>query len=218
MGKHVNTLLSLKTDRLSYKAPYIPAGLAAYAPELSKDLLATLWQENGFFDPVHALHLFPAGSVSLQSGGYDLASWNRGDLWRQEYGPDGQGFLFFAEDVFGEQFAMKKDRIYRFDPETAAATEIAEDLEGWAATLIANYNVETGYPLAYEWQQRHGPLQPWKRLVPIIPFALGGEYKLDNLHAIDAVEGMRFRADIWKQCRHLPAGTKVRLQIDDAEK
>src|SRR5579884_4262221 len=136
MGKHLNTLLSFKADRLSQEAPYIPAGLAAYAPELANGLLAILWQKNGFFDPVRAFHLFPTGSVSLQSGGYDLASWNRGDLWRQEYGPDGQGFLFFAEDVFGEQFAMKGDRIYRFNPETAETTEIAEDLEGWAATLI----------------------------------------------------------------------------------
>jgi hypothetical protein len=32
--------------------------------------------------------------------------------------------------------------------------------------------------LASEWQKRHGPLQPGRRLMPTTPFFLGGEYGL----------------------------------------
>ncbi len=38
--------------------------------------------------------------------------------------------------------------------------------------------VETVWPLASEWQKRHGPLQPGRRLMPTTPFFLGGEYGL----------------------------------------
>ena len=50
-------------------------------------------------------------------------------------------------------------------------------------------------------------------LVPVTPFALGGEFNLQNLQALDAVKGMQLRADIWRQTRHLPDGTKVQFKI-----
>ena len=37
--------------------------------------------------------------------------WNEGDLWRTSYDGLADGFLFFAEDVFGCQFAFDSDRI-----------------------------------------------------------------------------------------------------------
>lgn len=78
---------------------------------------------------------------------------------------------------------------------------------------IASPAIETGYPLASEWQALHGPLPEGKRLLPKIPFVLGGAYDVDNLYAADALAGMKFRADIWKQLRDLPEGAKVELRI-----
>jgi hypothetical protein len=43
------------------------------------------------------------------------------------------------------------------------------------------------------------------------PFFLGGEYKIENLWAGDSLEGMRMKADIAMQTRHLPDGAQVRL-------
>jgi len=73
--------------------------------------------------------------------------------------------------------------------------------------------VSTGWRLAHEWQAVHGPLPQGKRLMPKIPFFLGGQYTLDNLWAGNSIEGMRFKADLALQTRNLPEGTKIRLKV-----
>jgi hypothetical protein len=213
MTTSLHKLLALADAQLAEEPPCLPSELLAYAPRLGEQLRALLHQKNGFFAFEGALHLFPAATVDPTKAGYDLVSWNSVDLWRSEYEQAGQDFLFFAEDVFGEQFALKGDSIYRFNPETAQAEEIATDLEEWADRLLANFNFETGYSLMHQWRQQQAPLLPTQRLVPAILFALGGAYSVENLHALDAVEGMGFRAEIWRQCRNLPPGTQVRLVI-----
>ena len=72
---------------------------------------------------------------------------------------------------------------------------------------------ETGYEQAHEWQQKSGRLRDGVRLIPKTPFILGGDYSVENLFALDAVKGMRYRADIWKQIRDLPDGTPIQLKV-----
>jgi hypothetical protein len=49
--------------------------------------------------------------------------------------------------------------------------------------------------------------------MPKSPFFLGGAYEIENLWAGDAVEGMRFKADVAMQTRNMPDGTQVHLVI-----
>ena len=67
--------------------------------------------------------------------------------------------------------------------------------------------------MAHEWQAKNGPLPSGKRLMPKTPFFLGGEYKVENLWAGSALEGMRFKADLAIQTRDLPEGAKVKLGL-----
>jgi hypothetical protein len=176
------------------------------------ELLRLLGLKNGFFAFESALHVFPAGRATA---GYDLADWNDEGAWRQHYGSLAQGLLFFAEDVFGVQFALNGGQVCRFDPETARAMVVSGTVEEWAQHVLANIEVETGYPLAHSWQTVHGSLRPTERLVPKTPFALGGEFTLDNLRAVDAVHGMRFRGDIARQLHSLPPGAQVQFRVVD---
>jgi hypothetical protein len=80
---------------------------------------------------------------------------------------------------------------------------------------LQDYEGETGYPLAHAWQQRHGPLPLSHRLVPVIPFVLGGTFDLSNLHAVDMAHSMTVRAGISRQLHHLPDGTRVHFTISD---
>jgi hypothetical protein len=123
------------------------------------------------------------------------------------------GFLFFAEDIFGCQFALKESQVWTFNPETGEAQALASSLDGWARCLAEDYETLTGYPLAHAWQTRHGALAPGNRLVPKIPFVLGGEYNVANLHALDSAKSMLFRASIAVQIRDLPDGAQVQLQV-----
>ncbi|WP_020396257.1 hypothetical protein [Thiolinea disciformis] len=121
--------------------------------------------------------------------------------------------LFFAEDVFGGQFCLRDSQIYTFDPETGAFEWLAHDLEGWAKAILSDYEMLTGYVFAHHWQEQHGSLLAGKRLLPKIPFVLGGEFILDNLYLGDAVTGMRFRASLAHQMKDLPNGTQIRFNI-----
>jgi len=122
--------------------------------------------------------------------------------------------LFFAEDAFGNQFAIDADRVVFFDPETAKAEKVAQTLEDWAGILLDDYAYYTGYPVAHEWQVRNGPLRPGVRLLPKVPFVCGGEFSVSNLGPIEEREGMGFRANLARQMKDLPDGARINFKIE----
>ncbi|MCF5145083.1 SMI1/KNR4 family protein [Pseudomonas sp. PA-6-1D] len=166
---------------------------------------------NGFYALESALHVFSTRSSQHEISIFD---WNENSLWRDGYDGLVDGCLFFAEDIFGGQFCIKNNKIYTFDPETGSLEFLAQDIEEWAQLLVSDYEVLTGYPLAHRWQKKNGQLAAGKRLLPKIPFVLGGGFVLDNLYSIDAVKGMKLRADIARQIKDLPDGAQIKLRLD----
>ena len=49
--------------------------------------------------------------------------------------------------------------------------------------------------------------------MPKMPFVTGGEYAIQNLAAIEASRGMRFRGDLAVQIRDLPDGAQIRYSV-----
>lgn len=176
------------------------------------ELAALLSERNGFYAFEGALHVFPFVESSSAEGSTGLEAWNESDLWRNWYHGLVDGMLFFAEDAFGGQFAIRGDEVVSFDPESGDVVTLAISLEGWAKELLSNYRELTGSPIAHSWQTKNGPIPPGKRLMPKIPFVLGGKYDEKNLFPVDAVKGMRYRAELWEQLRDLPDGAQVRLK------
>jgi hypothetical protein len=214
MKSDIERLLSIGSAPLCGHPPMLSAIVEQGSPNLSRQLIDLVLQErNGCFIFESALHIFPAGEIR---SGYDLASWNGDSAWRSAFTTMAEGCLFFAEDVFGGQFAIRQESIGRFDPETGNFERISDTLDGWAGRILANYEVETGYPLAHEWQARHGPLKPNERLVPKLPFVLGGAFEIQNLQAMDAMVGMRLRAEIARQIHALPDGQPVRIRVPES--
>lgn len=210
MGHNIKKLISVSREQLCDHVPVLPEKLVRMSGPLGNELLQLLTKRNGFYCFESALHVFPSAcDPTLMS----IERWNSNDLWRKEYGSAVEGHVFFAEDVFGDQFGLNRGKVYRFDPESGEIEESATNLEKWAGRILADTDYETGYPLASAWQQQNGPLAPGTRLVPKVPFILGGEYKVDNLYALDAIEAMKYRADIWNQIRNLPDGTPVNIKV-----
>ncbi|HYG66901.1 MAG TPA: hypothetical protein VD838_04550 [Anaeromyxobacteraceae bacterium] len=203
-------LLSIGSEPLCSAAPAMPA--AFEGTRWAAELEAMLAAKNGFFAFESSLHVFPAGPTVH---GYDLATWNDPRGWRAAYPDLPADLLLFAEDVFGIPFCCGEAGVQRFDPETGALEQLATTLEDWAALVLAEFAFQTGHPLAHAWQVKHGPLAPTQRLAPKVPFVLGGAYELDNLYAADALESMRFRADLARQIRDLPDGARVKLVVGD---
>jgi hypothetical protein len=206
----VSELLEIGGPPLSAVAAHIPSPLLDRAGLRGGELLRLLRSKNGFYAFESALHVIPAGGPSAST---DLVEWNGGRLWRAEYGDLAENCLFFAEDVFGNQFCIEDGKMQLFDAETADREVVAEDLRGWAARILEEYETMTGYPLGHKWQSIYGSLESGRRLLPRIPFVAGGEYSVANLYAGDAVEGMRFRGNLARQIHSLPDGAKIQFKI-----
>jgi len=180
--------------------------------EVPPELFRLLSGRNGFYAFESALHVFAIGPSDKKD--LDLLTWNRQDLWRQAYpGFIEPGDLFFAQDAFGGQFVLREGVVYSFDPETGGLEVIAKNLDEWARAILADFEYLTGYPMAHSWQELNGPIPIGRRLVPKVPFVLGGEFEPGNLAALDAVKGMLFRGDVATQIRDLPDGSSVELRM-----
>jgi len=205
----VEQLLSISSNSLA-PSPLSSWNTLDHYP-LGPELRRMLELKNGFYAFESALHVFPL--TRDPAAGLNLEEWNSDSLWRSDYGDLTTGLLFFAEDVFQDQFCLSANGVLRFDAETGGSKPLAGSLEQWADGLLRDRNRETGWTFAHKWQLENGTLPHGKRLMPKTPFFLGGAYTLDNLWAGDAVEGIRFKADLAMQTRSVPDGAEVRLII-----
>mgnify|MGYP005864705379 CR=1 FL=1 len=212
MLSKLEKLISSTGPSLNDDSAALSKRLCKLAGPLADDLAQMLRERNGFYALEGALHVFPSCYNQREVG---LDEWNDDALWRAEYQGMADGCLFFAEDIFGGQFCIKDGKVFTFDPETGAIEYLADDIEGWAAAIVGDYEVLTGYPLAHQWQEQNGPLPANKRLLPKVPFVAGGEFELGNLYLADAVEGMKFRAYIANQIKNLPDGAQIRFDVVD---
>ena len=181
--------------------------------ESFQELVQMISAKNGFYAFEGALHVLPWVASTGPGPIIGLQAWNESKLWRDWYQGITDGLFFFAEDIFGGQFAIRGNEIVSFEPESGEIAVVAPTLDRWAAEILLNYVRLTGYSLAQSWQLSNGPIAVGKRLLPKIPFILGGAYEDTNLHAVDAVQGMRYRGELWEQLRDLPDGAQVRLKV-----
>lgn len=205
----IEKLLLISSEALANSKPF-PTGLFESYGRIGRQLLSMLQLKNGYYAFESALHVFPACS---DQDIINLEQWNSNTLWKDAYGGLVDGYLFFAEDVFGQQFGILDNAIHFVDTETGQSEEFAGDFEEWASKMLDEYEVHTGYPLAQEWQEKHGSLAIGHRLVPKIPFVCGGEYQLGNLHSGESVKAMRFRGDLAQQIKDLPDGTEIEFKV-----
>jgi hypothetical protein len=205
---NLEKLIEISSDALSTLWPIPIESTAATAAELSSlaQLAELLSLKNGFYAFESALHVFPA---TKERAVMSLQQWNEPSLWRHAYGGLADGALFFAEDVFGGQFAIDAEGVVSFDPETGKREQLADDVYGWARRVVDDFEFLTGYPLAHEWQAAHGRLKSGNRLLPRVPFVTGGGYNINNLYEIEAGEGLRQRGKLALHIRDLPDGARV---------
>ncbi|WP_050030708.1 hypothetical protein [Verrucomicrobium sp. BvORR034] len=179
---------------------------------LKGELCDLLLRKNGFYAFEAALLVRPFGE-SLTP--ISLDPWNKPDLWLDAYRLDLPELYFFAEDVFGGQFALSKDGVVSFDPETGKLERVSSSLEGWAEGLLDDYDYFTGYSLASAWQKEHGCLPMGSRLIPKQLFVLGGDFESSNLMCVKDVRGMRSRGFFATELKDVPDGGQVTFELVD---
>lgn len=180
---------------------------------IGRELLSLLRQRNGFFAFESSLHVYP---LAASSSGLDLRQWNDRDTWKASYGSSApEDALFFAQDIFGNQFGICNNRIIIFYSESAESETIARSVEEWAEVVLSDWKGFTGYDLSHEWQlQLRESLAEDERLIPKIPFVLGGKYDVDNLYKGQIVAAMRFRGSLVGQISRIPDGANIKLRVE----
>jgi hypothetical protein len=200
----VQRLVALASDPLAIE-PFLSDNVP------SPSLGVLLGACDGFYAFESALHVFPSTPTHTQRS---VSEWNAPGLWRHAFTDVTDAWCFFAEDAFGAQFGIGSDAsISVLDPETGDFDSVAPDLEGWAQAILDDHRYLTGWPLAHDWQVANGALRAGRRLIPKVPFVLGGEYSVDNLYDADTVLALLYRGDVAAQIRHLPDGAKIELRV-----
>ena len=210
--KRIGELARASTTALQPRSPDLVRLRTSFGAFAEREIGAVLSVKNGFYAFEGALHVFPDTGVP---GEYGLDRWNESKLWRRNYNGMADNIVFFAEDAFGTQFGLHREMIGTFDPETGEFSTMASSVEEWASKVLDDYSFWTGHPVAKEWQIHHGRIEAGMRLVPTIPFVMGGPFEAENVKAVDAVEGMRFRASIAVQIRDVPEGAEIELCVID---
>lgn len=210
LRKNINKLLEIASSPLEDKIEKI-----LFFDQFEKDsinklineLEAILMQKNGFYVFENALMFYPS---TIQKE-YGIEAINNNIIMLYHF--DKNTCLFFAQDIFGNQFCIKENKIFLFDVETSEFEFLAETFEEWSTLILQDYNYCTGYPIAHQWQKNNGILDINERLVPKIPFVLGGEYKIENITKIGLIDSLKFRSNLASQILNLPDGEQIKLQI-----
>lgn len=212
MDEKVRKLLSIASEALG---PRVTSSILSVndVDEGGKlELSEMLGEKNGFYAFASALHVFPSGN-SLSGRDTTLEEWNAKGLWRFQYDDLPDEILFFAEDLFGVQFCLYGQEVFVFDPESENLSFFAKNIIDWASKILEDYDYFTGYSLGDSWQKENGALPQGYRLLPRMPFILGGKFEADNLYLCEAAEGMRLRGEFAKKIKNLPDGSKINIEV-----
>lgn len=211
MNTQINRLLQVASEPLSNQWSSGNEQFAIKHGQAGVELIELLRMKNGFYAFESALHVFYCDS---NGDHMSLQTWNAPETWRTEYGNlIHQDMLFFAEDAYGNQFAISKGEVVLFYSEFAEIEFISKSISEWAEILLSDWRGFTGYELAHDWQCQHRPLREGERLTPKVPFVIGGKYETSNLYAGRSVDVMRFRGSLAQQLANIPDGAPVNLEI-----
>jgi hypothetical protein len=148
----------------------------------------------------------------------DLATWNQPHDWKAAFAHyDLKRYLFFADDVFGNQFGCLIDEgnpdpeVWRFDIQVGEFVRVAATVSAFFQEVViedGDWLLGGDYLRAY---LDHGQsLQPGQHLSLVIPSLLGGTFEPENLRAVDPATNLYLAGQVLTQIKPLPAGTEIR--------
>lgn len=192
----------------AFDASKLPAGMPLHATHK-----ALLQRRNGGYFWGGALHVFGACD---EPDFHSLIAWNTPETWRELYGEDLEGLFFFAEDAFGDQFALDaQGHVLRLKAESGALEELADDFDQWVLIVVEATDELLGRGTFADWASQNGRLPPGSQLQAFPPYLFAEDPDMVQLEAVDAVENMQFHGAIAAQLAALPEGAAARIEITD---
>ena len=176
---------------------------------LSKDYLSFLKETNGGSIFNTALHFY-----GVLSNEVDSEIFYNNYLLKKYYSQLINFLLAFAEDAFGNQYVFLEDnRIGLVNIETAEIDCLFTSFEHFITEVYKEPEYYTGYPIIKKWVQKNGLITDFKRLCPIKPFVIGGDYEIDNFYVLEKDKLLDYNSFIAQQIKDLPDGTVIQLKV-----
>ena len=178
---------------------------------LPKDLAQMYAAHDGFRAYGGSLWIYP---LSRGDEVYRLTSWNDAATWKANYPQDIERAIFFGCNAFGDQFGVIEGAYGMLDAETGQFEAIGATLDEWAEALMADSEFHLGTEQLAIWEQANERLRLHHRIVPKVPFVMGGSYDVNNYYAMELLSSLLLRGAIADQIYHLPDGAQVRFETN----
>lgn len=192
------------------------------SPQLTKDNFSKITQfvtDDGYYDFINFINggYFYNNSLQIYSidNSIDFNSFFKiNELIKKEYSNIISNEVFFAQEIFGNQFGFSSQGVIMFNIETGEKNLLSLDFNGWLEALEADIDFLTGKNIAKLWDQANPELKLNERLCAKKPFIIGGEYEIENLFALSFPQYVYSNANIANQVYGLPDGQSIKLKIN----
>lgn len=145
-----------------------------------------------------------------------LQEWNEQKGWRSAYKElIKENLVFFAEDVFGNQFAFDDGNILYFDVENGRVKPFAKSFSEWLSIILED-PVDTLQLMLYKsWLGKGERLDPSEHLCPVYPFVVNADPSLQELYRVKSMEDMRYKGNFAYQIKDIPDGAPIKIRVTD---
>ena len=145
-----------------------------------------------------------------------LQEWNQQNGWRSAYKElIKKTLVFFAEDVFGNQFALDDGKVLYFDVENGRATPFGDSFLQWLSSIIED-PVDRLQLMPYKnWRGKGERLEPSEHLCPVYPFIVKADPPLHELYRVNSVEDMQYKGHFAYQIKDVPDGAQIKIKVTD---
>jgi Protein of unknown function DUF2625 len=140
-----------------------------------------------------------------------LQDWNHPQGWRAAYKDlVKKDMVFFAEDVFGNQFAFHNGRVCYFEAETGKTSPFASSFSEWLSRVLED-PVDSLQLMSYRNWLNKGGLS--EHLCPVYPFIVKAEPPVRELYRVSSTEDMSYKGDFAYQIKDIPDGAQIKLRV-----
>lgn len=147
---------------------------------------------------------------------HSIEEWNNFDLWKRLFPLEHiKNIFFFAENILSYQYGIFDKNIVILNPEDSSLEIFASSISEWFSIVNSDPVTYLYSDILEEWKNKKGEVLLGEKLIPSLPFILGGNYNLDNFVKRTEIEAMDYYSQYARKLYKLQDGDCVKLKIKD---
>lgn len=173
--------------------------------DVPEDLYQLLRQVNGFILRHGALHV--RGGCAAPDWHSLRRVWRGEQAFHEAYHAVRPEDVPFAQDLFGDQFLLRRGVVWRLFAETGEMEEAADSLGEFMARI--NEDIDAFLNVG------DARVEPGQLMLAYPPFCFDGPASKSTFSAVSTLEVIAFHANIAGQLKDVPEGAKIEFKVED---